>query len=87
MVTIVKMPKMGATMKEGLVAKWLVKERDEVSEEDVLFQVTTDKLTNEVESGTSGIVRKILVQEGETVPCQTPLAIIADADEDISNAL
>lgn len=87
MATIVKMPKMGATMKEGLVAKWLVKEGDTVSEEDVLFEVSTDKITNEIESEVSGVVRKILVQEGETVPCQTPLVIIADADEDISNVL
>lgn len=87
MATIVKMPKMGATMKEGLVAKWLVNEGDTVNEEDVLFEVSTDKITNEIESEVSGVLRKILVPEGETVPCQTPLAIIADADEDISNVL
>jgi pyruvate dehydrogenase E2 component (dihydrolipoamide acetyltransferase) len=87
MATIVKMPKMGATMKEGLVAKWIVNEGDTVNEEDVLFEVSTDKITNEIESEVSGVVRKILVPEGETVPCQTPLAIIADEDEDISNVL
>lgn len=87
MITVVKMPKMGATMKEGKLEKWLIKEGDEVEEEDALFEVSTDKITNEIESEVSGVLRKILVQEGETVPCQTPLAIIADADEDISNAL
>jgi pyruvate/2-oxoglutarate dehydrogenase complex dihydrolipoamide acyltransferase (E2) component len=87
MATIVKMPKMGSTMKEGTLGKWLVKEGDTIEEEDVLFEVSTDKITNEIESDVSGVVRKILVQEGETVPCQTPLAIIADADEDISNVL
>jgi pyruvate dehydrogenase E2 component (dihydrolipoamide acetyltransferase) len=87
MITIVKMPKMGATMKEGKLGKWLVKEGAEVGEEDALFEVSTDKITNEIESEVTGVLRKILVQEGETVPCQTPLAIIADADEDISNAL
>jgi pyruvate dehydrogenase E2 component (dihydrolipoamide acetyltransferase) len=87
MATVIKMPKMGSTMKEGLLAKWLVKEGDAVNEEDVLFEVSTDKITNEIESEVTGIVRKILVAEGETVPCQTPLAIIADADEDISNVL
>lgn len=87
MATIVKMPKMGATMKEGTLAKWHVQEGDTINEEDVLFEVSTDKITNEIESDVSGIVRKILVEEGETVPCQTPLAIIADEDEDISNVL
>jgi pyruvate/2-oxoglutarate dehydrogenase complex dihydrolipoamide acyltransferase (E2) component len=87
MVTIVKMPKLGITMKEGTIGKWLLKEGDTVNEEDVLFEVSTDKLTNEVESDVSGVLRKILVQEGETVPCQTPLAIIAEADEDISAVL
>lgn len=74
---------MGATMKEGIITKWLVKEGDVVNEGDVLFEVTTDKLTNEIESDTSGIVKQILVPEGETVPCQTPLAIIVSEDENI----
>lgn len=87
MVTVVSMPKMGITMKEGKLAEWLVKEGDTVNEEDALFVVATDKLTNEIEAEAFGVVRKILVQAGETVPCQTPLAIIADADEDISEAL
>lgn len=87
MATVIKMPKMGATMKEGLVAKWHVKEGDTINEEDVLFEVSTDKITNEIESEVSGVLRKILVPEGETVPCQTPLAIIADEDEDISSVL
>lgn len=87
MVTIVKMPKMGSTMKEGKLEKWLIEEGNEVEEDEALFEVSTDKITNEVEAEVSGVLRKILVKEGETVPCQTPLAIIADADEDISNAL
>lgn len=87
MATIIKMPKMGATMKEGKLTNWLVKEGDQIEEGDALFEVETDKLTNEVEADTEGILRKILVPEGETVPCQTPLAIIADEDEDISSVL
>ena len=87
MATIVTMPKLGITMKEGTVEKWLLKEGDTVNEEEAIFEVSTDKLVNEVESDVSGVLRKILVQEGETVPCQTPLAIIAEADEDISEVL
>jgi len=88
MATLIKMPKMGATMTEGTLAKWLVKEGDTVEEGDAIFEVETDKLSNEVESYEDGVIRKILVQEGETVACQTPLAILADdADEDISDLL
>lgn len=87
MAEFVKMPKMGATMKEGKLTKWLVKEGDEVEEGDGLFEVETDKLSNEVESYEDGIVLKIMVPEGETVACQTPLAIIGEEGEDISSLL
>lgn len=87
MAVLVKMPKMGSTMKEGTLVKWIAKEGDVIEVEDVLFEVTTDKLTNEVEADDEGILRKILVAEGETVACQTPVAIIADEDEDISDLL
>ena len=87
MAELVKMPKMGATMKEGKLAKWLVKEGDVVEEGDALFEVETDKLSNEVNSYEDGTIRKILVQAGETVECQTPLAIIGTPDEDISDML
>lgn len=87
MITLVKMPKLGITMTEGTLEEWLIKEGDAVNNEDPLFVVSTDKLSNEIESEGTGILRKILVQAGETVVCQTPLAIIADADEDISGVL
>lgn len=87
MATIIKMPKLGSTMKEGTIVKWVVAEGDTIEEEDVLFEVTTDKLSNEVESEVEGVLRKILVGEGETVACQTPVAIIAEEDEDISELL
>ena len=87
MATIIKMPKMGATMKEGTLISWLVKEGDTVEEGDVIFEVETDKLSNEIEAYEDGVIRKILVEEGKTVPCQTPLAILAEADEDISGVL
>ncbi len=87
MATIVKMPKMGSIMTEGTVAKWLISEGESVEEGDALLEVQTSKLTNEVEAEASGILRKILVEEGVTVPCQEPIAIIAEEDEDISNVL
>ncbi|MHC6179152.1 dihydrolipoyl dehydrogenase [Clostridium sp. JNZ X4-2] len=81
------MPKLGLTMTEGMLAKWHKREGDKVEKGEVLFEVETDKLTNEVEAKDSGIVRKILVEEGETVKCLVPVAVIAAENEDISNLL
>lgn len=87
MVYMIKMPKLGATMKNGKIAKWHVKEGDAIKEEDVLFEVVTDKITNEIESDVSGVLKKILIEEGETVECQIAVAIIADENDDISDYL
>ncbi|OAA94898.1 dihydrolipoyl dehydrogenase [Clostridium coskatii] len=81
------MPKLGLTMTEGILAKWHKREGDKIEKGEVLFEVETDKLTNEVEAKDSGIVRKILVEEGETVKCLVPVAVIAAENEDISNLL
>ena len=87
MAELIKMPKMGATMKEGTLTKWLVKEGDAVEEGDAIFEVETDKLSNDVEAYDDGTILKILVEEGTTVPCQTPLAVIGEAGEDYSDLL
>lgn len=87
MAKIVKMPKLGLTMTEGTIVKWNKKEGEAVAAGEVLLEVATDKLTNEVEADESGVVRKILAQEDETVECLKPIAIIAAADEDISAIL
>ncbi|MDS1007419.1 MULTISPECIES: dihydrolipoamide acetyltransferase family protein [Clostridium] len=81
------MPKLGLTMTEGELVKWHKKEGDNIKVGETLFDVTTDKLTNNVEAKADGIVRKILVDEGTVVECLKPVAIIGDKDEDISNLL
>ncbi|AKC62412.1 dihydrolipoamide acetyltransferase family protein [Clostridium sporogenes] len=81
------MPKLGLTMTEGELVKWHKKEGDTIKVGETLFDVTTDKLTNNVEAKADGIVRKILVDEGTVVECLKPVAIIGDKDEDISNLL
>lgn len=81
------MPKLGLTMTEGELVKWHKKEGDTIKVGETLFDVTTDKLTNNVEAKADGIVRKILVEEGTVVQCLKPVAIIGDKDEDISNLL
>lgn len=87
MANMIKMPKLGSTMKEGKLTEWLVAEGAQVEEGDELFSVETDKLTNTIEADEDGTILKILVEPGTTVACQTPVAIMGDAGEDISDLL
>ena len=84
MAKIVVMPKLGLTMTEGTVSKWLKKVGDEVKEGEPLFDVETDKLTNTIEASASGILRHLFVEDGASVPVLEKIAIIAAADEDIA---
>ena len=87
MAKLVVMPKLGLTMTEGTVSKWLKKVGDEVKEGEPLFEVETDKLTNTIEASASGILRHLFTEEGVTVPVLAKVAIIAAADEDIGGLL
>ncbi len=79
------MPKLGLTMTEGSVGKWLKAEKDTISVGEPLLEVATDKLTNTIESPINGVLHKILVEEGQSVPCLSPIAIIGDADEKLDD--
>ncbi|OAA94897.1 2-oxo acid dehydrogenase subunit E2 [Clostridium coskatii] len=81
------MPKLGLTMVEGTLVNWHKSEGEKVEKGEILFEVETDKLTNEIEAKESGILRKILVEEGETVKCLVPVGIVAEGNEDISQLL
>jgi pyruvate dehydrogenase E2 component (dihydrolipoamide acetyltransferase) len=81
MVTEVIMPKMGQTMEKGKVIKWLKKEGEEVQKEEPLLEIETDKTTIEVESRGAGILRKILVQEGEEASIAAVIGYIAKEGE------
>ncbi len=74
------LPKWGLTMEEGTVAEWRKQAGDAVAEDEIIADVETDKITNELPAPASGIVAKILVAAGETVEVGTVLALIA-ADE------
>ncbi len=87
MITRLLMPKLGLTMTEGQIVSWLKVEGETVSQGDPLMEVLTDKVTTEVESPGTGILRKILVEEGVEVPCGTLVGILADAGEDISSVM
>lgn len=78
MVTEIIMPKLGQTMEEGKIERWLKKEGDRVEKGEILLEVTTDKATLEVEAYGSGILRKVIVPDGETVPVTTVIGYIAE---------
>lgn len=87
MAKVVVMPKLGLTMTEGTVSKWLKKVGDTVNEGEPLFEVETDKLTNTIDASASGVLRHLFAEEGATVPVLDKIAIIAAADEDIDALL
>jgi pyruvate dehydrogenase E2 component (dihydrolipoamide acetyltransferase) len=81
-----KMPALSPTMEEGTLAKWLVKEGDEVKSGDILAEIETDKATMEFEAVDEGKIAKILVPEGtEGVTVGAPIAILAGEGEDASD--
>lgn len=87
MATQVVMPKLSPTMEEGQLSRWLKKEGDKVSMGEPLAEVDTDKATMEMQALSNGVLRKILINEGESAPLGQPIAIIGEADEDISSLL
>ncbi|HLO01304.1 MAG TPA: pyruvate dehydrogenase complex dihydrolipoamide acetyltransferase [Pyrinomonadaceae bacterium] len=84
MATQVIMPKLSPTMEEGQLSRWLKKEGDKVSMGEPLAEIDTDKATMEMQALGSGVLRKILIQEGESAPLGQIIAIIGAPDEDIS---
>ena len=79
----VKMPQLGLTMEEGTVTRWVKQEGDAVKAGEVILEITTDKLTSEVESEHDGILLKIVAQEGEDIPVKGLLAYIGEAGEQV----
>lgn len=87
MAEIITMPRLSDTMTEGTVATWLKKVGDKVSEGDILAEIETDKATMEFESFHAGTLLHIGIQEGETAPVDSVLAIIGEEGEDIQSLL
>jgi pyruvate dehydrogenase E2 component (dihydrolipoyllysine-residue acetyltransferase) len=85
MITKVFMPKLSDAMETGKVIKWLKKEGDAVKGGDVILEIETDKANVEIEAFGAGVLRKIVVEEGGTVPVGEMIGVIADPTEDISS--
>lgn len=83
----VTMPQLGYDMTEGAVARWRKREGEPVQRGEVIAEIETDKATVELEAFASGVVRKILLPEGQRVPVGTLIAVIAGPDEPIDDIL
>jgi pyruvate dehydrogenase E2 component (dihydrolipoamide acetyltransferase) len=81
MISKVFMPKLGETMTEATVERWLKKEGDSVSVGEIILEITTDKATLEVEAYSAGVLRKIIVPKWKKVPVNTVIALVGDANE------
>ncbi|HKV58210.1 MAG TPA: dihydrolipoamide acetyltransferase family protein, partial [Ktedonobacteraceae bacterium] len=77
----VEMPKMGDTMEEGKILRWIKHEGDPVKKGESLAEVETDKVNIEIEAFASGVLRKILVAEGDSAPIGSGIALIGAPDE------
>src|SRR6202000_3551072 len=74
----VLMPQLGESVTEGTVTRWLKKEGEQVTADEPLLEVSTDKVDTEIPSPASGILRGIVVDEAETVEVGAQLAVIED---------
>jgi 2-oxoisovalerate dehydrogenase E2 component (dihydrolipoyl transacylase) len=79
MATTITMPQLGETVTEGTVAQWLKNVGDNVEKYEAFVEVSTDKVNAEVPSPVSGVIREVLVKEGQTVATGTPIAVIDEA--------
>jgi len=85
MATKVIMPKLSPTMEEGQISRWLKKEGDKVSMGEPLAEIDTDKATMEMQALGNGVLRKILINEGQSAPLGQLIAVIGEPNEDIAS--
>ena len=85
MAETITMPKLGFDMREGVLVRWVKNEGETINKGDVLAEIETDKATVEVESSASGVVRRLLASQGDSVPVGAAIAIVGTADEKIDD--
>ncbi|MGM0438376.1 MAG: dihydrolipoamide acetyltransferase family protein [Bacillota bacterium] len=83
MATEIEMPKLGLSMQEGKITKWLHKEGDQVKKGEAILEISTDKISNVVESPVDGVLLKIYYEEDEVVPVHKIVAIVGEENEKI----
>jgi pyruvate dehydrogenase E2 component (dihydrolipoamide acetyltransferase) len=81
----VLMPKLGLTMTEGTIQRWLVSEGQPVRAGQILFEVETEKAVTEIEAQASGVLGRIVAQEGETIPIGRPIGYLLAAGETVAD--
>src|SRR6478672_6521334 len=86
MATEVKLPRLGQGMESGTIVRWLKDEGAEVAKGEPLYELDTDKVTQEVEAEAAGTLLKIVVPDGE-VGVGTTVAVIGEAGEDVSELI
>src|SRR3954467_9905466 len=80
MPTNVVMPQMGESVAEGTIVRWVKKVGDAIERDEPLFEISTDKVDAEIPSPAAGVLMEIKVKEGETVPVNSVVAIIGEAN-------
>lgn len=85
MATNVIMPQLGLTMEEGTIGKWIKQVGDNIKKGEIIVEITTDKLSTEIESEVDGTLLKIIAQEGEDIPVKGVIAIIGEEGEQIDS--
>src|SRR5881397_3880317 len=83
MATDVSLPRLGQGMEAGTIVRWLKSEGDTVEKGDPLYELDTDKVTQEVEADASGVLLKILAGEGEAIEVGKRIAVIGEEGEDV----
>lgn len=83
MAEVIIMPKLGFNMNEGKLVEWYKQEGDAVAKGEPLFSVETDKTNMDIEATGDGVVRKLFIAAGDTIPVTLPIAIVGTADENI----
>lgn len=83
MAEVIIMPKLGFNMSEGKLVEWYKAEGEAVAKGEPLFSVETDKTNMDIEATGDGVVRKLFIEAGDTIPVTLPIAIVGEAEEDI----
>ena len=80
----VTLPRLGQGMESGTIVRWLKSEGDRVEKGDPLYELDTEKVTQEVEADASGVLLKILAQEGAEIEVGKPIAVIGEEGEEVA---